>query len=101
MAIYSGVSGIISAAHKGLDGRLHGHTWEVIAWWRNDAHMVDADSRKIELDRFLAFFDHSELCHELLWGELLAEHIGTHLKCEIVEIRRQLERIYARWERSE
>lgn len=100
MAVFSGVSGIICAAHKSLDGVLHGHTWEITAWWQNDSYMVDAEHRQAQLNEFLRHFDHTELPHELLWGELLAEHIGTHIKCDAVDVRRPLERIYARWERD-
>lgn len=100
MPLYSGVKEIICAAHKGLDGKLHGHTWEVVAWWRNDHHLIDADSRKAKLKEFLRQFDHTELQHEFLWGEHIANHVGDHMKCDIVEVRRELEGIYARWERE-
>lgn len=100
MALYSGVSEIICAAHESLDGRLHGHTWEVIAWWRNDSFLIDADNRKKELKNFLSQFDHTKLLDCFAWGERLAEHIGIHMKCDIIEVNRKLEGIYARWERD-
>jgi len=101
MTILSGIGGVISAAHKSPCGVLHGHTWEVVVWWRNDSHFVDAGDRKLRVDAFLKQFDHTLLPDTLMWGEQLAEHIDVHLKCCAVDVSRKPERIYARWERSE
>jgi 6-pyruvoyl-tetrahydropterin synthase len=97
----TGVSGVISAAHYSRDGVLHGHTWQVIVWWRayGDA-IVSADQRKRILTEYLSRFDHSVLPEELAWGEDLAERIGFDTHATAVDVSRPLEGIYAKWVRE-
>lgn len=93
----TGVGGVFSASHHSPEGVLHGHSYEVWAWF------PQSDARDLQdlLNRVLADLDHSHLDEELAWGEALAEHIGRQLpSCLEVEVRRPLERIGARWTRD-
>lgn len=94
--VRTGVGSIICAAHKSRDGRLHGHTWEVTAWWRYKGdNALELQGR---LSDAVARFDHSLLPDDLAWGEAIARHIGEELGCVAVDASRPAERIYARWE---
>lgn len=75
---------------------MHGHTWQVTAWWPSDG--TDALLRQKELAHAVARLDHKELPDELSRGEALAAHFGHALGCVAVDVSRPLERIYARWE---
>ena len=92
----TGVGCAFSAAHHPPEGgEVHGHSYEVVAWFE-----AGQDARVLQ--RMLAaavdLFDHKLLPPELASGEAMAEHIGQSLAgCVEVEIRRPLERIYARW----
>ena len=92
----TGVGGIFSAAHQPPEGGdVHGHSYEVTAWFPagEDARVLQA-----RLAAILEPLDHKVLADELASGETIAEHIGRHLDgCRQVEVRRPLERIYARW----
>lgn len=91
----TGVGGIFSASHDTPEGVLHGHSYEVWAWFPAGEDARDLQARLIEV---LAELDHSHLPDELAWGEALAEHIAGRLPGAIeVEVRRPLERIGARW----
>jgi 6-pyruvoyl-tetrahydropterin synthase len=88
------VGGTFCAAHKSPEGVLHGHSYEVWASWRNG----DARDRQDALRRLLEQIDHTELVHELTWGEGLAEWIGHSLPgCIRVRVKRPLEMIEAEW----
>jgi 6-pyruvoyl-tetrahydropterin synthase len=97
----TGVSGVISAAHYSRDGVLHGHTWQVVAWWHANGDVIlSADRRKRMLAEYLQKFDHSILPDELAWGEDLAERIGLDMRAAAVDVSRPLEGIYAKWVRE-
>lgn len=96
--VSTGASAIICAAHKSRDGEMHGHTWEVRAWWPEGGCSVE---RKAELTNYLSVFDHQVLEHELAWGEALATAILLGLQCDKVEVSRQLEGLYACAERCD
>jgi 6-pyruvoyl-tetrahydropterin synthase len=97
----TGVSGIISAAHYNHDGKLHGHTWQVVVWYHaNGDVLLDADRRKRMLFEYLGRFDHELLPDEFSLGENLAEKIGLDLRAAAVDITRPLEGIYAKWIRE-
>lgn len=97
--VLTGVGGFFSAAHRDHDtGALHGHTWEVTAWFRRG---TDATIRACRLQGILARLDHSELPARLAWGEDIAEWVGREFDdsaCVAVDVARPAERIYARWE---
>lgn len=90
----TGVGGVFSASHDSPEGVLHGHSYEVWAWF------PEGDARELQqkLRAVLERLDHTHLPDALAWGEALAEHIAGQLPgCREVEIRRPLERIGARW----
>lgn len=90
----TGVGGVFSASHHSPEGVLHGHSYEVWAWFPQG----DARDVQDKLETVLARLDHTHLADELAWGEALAEHIALQLPgCREVEVRRPLERIGARW----
>jgi len=96
-----GVGGIVSAAHRDTGtGKLHGHTWEVTAWF---CRGTDAVIRQCRLDSILSEIDHTELPDQLAWGEDIAEWVAAKFDdsaCVAVDVSRPLERLYARWERG-
>lgn len=94
--VLTGVRGIICAAHEGPDGKLHGHTWSVTAWWTDSR---DANEAKQTLDSYISFFDHSRLAPSMNRGEAIAKHILLDLECTAVDVERPLEGIFARVER--
>ena len=89
---FTGASAIVSAAHRDTSGNLHGHTWEVTAWWREGE---DGVKLQRDLEHYLKVFDHTVLGDDIAWGEALAKSILIGLKCVRVEVRRPLERLYA------
>jgi len=90
----TGIGGIFSASHHSPEGVLHGHSYEIWAWFPKS----DARDLQRRLDAVLRKLDHTHLPDQLAWGEALAEHIADQLPgCREVEVRRPLERIGARW----
>lgn len=92
----TGVSAVLSAAHRSREGVLHGHTWEITCWWEGSP---DAVKKQLELVEYLKVFDHAVLADGVAWGETLGEAILIGLGCIKVEVNRPLERIYAVVER--
>lgn len=92
----TGVAGHFSATHKSPEGKWHGHTWYVKAWFRNK-HRLDARIMQASLNTMLARYDHSELPDNLAWGEDIAREIATLVNCVEVEVSRPAEGIYANW----
>lgn len=92
----TGVGCVFSAAHHPPEGGgLHGHSYEVIAWFEAGE---DARTLQARLRAAIEQIDHTILPPELALGEALAEHVGRSLDgCVEVEVSRPLERIYARW----
>lgn len=92
----TGVGGVFSAAHQPPEGGdVHGHSYEVIAWFDagEDARVLQA-----RLAQMLEPLDHTILPADMASGEAIAEHVGRGLDgCREVEVGRPLERIYARW----
>lgn len=98
MRVLTGVGWHISAAHaERLTGAVHGHTWEVTAWHEckdeNDAVILQKN-----LQGVCAGFDHTVLLPAQSRGEDLAKAILdlSLPSCVEVEVRRPLERIYAK-----
>jgi 6-pyruvoyl-tetrahydropterin synthase len=102
-SLTTGVGGVISASHRDQrTGQLHGHSWEVTAWFKYDG--TNEGTRRHTLDDVIKGLDHKILPDSLAWGEKLAEHIGESINRELerkvcveVDIGRPLERIYAKW----
>ena len=95
--VLTGVGACLSAAHRSPDGVVHGHTWEIVAWWFAIEDATKLQSRLVEC---LAQWDHGMLPDALAWGESLATIIGRELNCYAVDVSRPSERIFARWERE-
>lgn len=94
----TGVGGILSASHRDrLTGEVHGHSWEVIVWHRC-VNLNDAVMLQNHLVTMLKTWDHTVLPDELARAEDLAAAIKrlSPPSCVEVEIRRPLERLYAR-----
>lgn len=100
----TGVSRTLNASHRDQQtGDLHGHTWEVKAWFLYDG--TDVGRRKLELDRAVQQYEHTCLPDELAWAEPLAAHIcvklngeyGATQPCFAVEVNRPMDGIFARW----
>lgn len=96
LKVLTGVRGVISAAHRSREGKLHGHTWTVRAWWRGQPCAV---RKQAELTSYLSIFDHQELGDAHAWGEALAQAILMGMDCHKVEVSREAEGIYASAER--
>ena len=90
--VLTGVGAVMSAAHRNCDGALHGHTWEITAWFDEGRCAVKLQQ---ELVAYLKVFDHQVLGDELAWGEALGKCLLLGLGCIKVEVSRPLERIYA------
>jgi 6-pyruvoyl-tetrahydropterin synthase len=94
-----GVEGHFSAAHRGPDGQMHGHTWTVRAWFETPGR-ADARCYRAALNVLLAQWDHTTLPDELAWGEDIAATVLTLCNCVRVEVMRPTEGFYAELERS-
>lgn len=96
--ISTGVDGIICAAHEDECGKMHGHTWEVVAWFGAGD---DAQVHKNSLSLALESLDHSVLPKHLCSGEALGAEILERLgeRCYRVLISRPKEGIHAMAER--
>lgn len=93
--IETGVSGYICAAHRDARGRLHGHTYEVRAWFPAGRDAIDLQTH---LAAALRVFDHKQLYEGLETGEALCSALAANLhEVTEIEISRPSERIYARW----
>lgn len=91
LSVLTGAGAVLSAAHRDQSGRLHGHSWEVTAWWTGKP---DAVAKQSELSNYLSFFDHSLLAQSVSLAEDLAVRIMEDMDCARVDISRPLERIY-------
>jgi 6-pyruvoyl-tetrahydropterin synthase len=93
--ILTGVGCFFSATHNAPEGGTHGHSYEVIAWFPEGQ---DARRLQAQLIAVTDPLDHSVLPDRLSSAEALAAYIGHSLvNCVEVEVRRPLERLYARW----
>jgi 6-pyruvoyl-tetrahydropterin synthase len=92
--ILTGVGAIFCAAHRGTGERdvVHGHSYEVTAWFAYDGQ--DAERLQDKLSAFLkSHFDHTTLRDPR--AEDVARAVLQCLRAERVEVRRPLERLYA------
>lgn len=97
LKVLTGATAILCAAHRSREGVMHGHTWEITAWWTG---MPDATVKQDDLNKYLSVFDHAVLADGLAWAEKLGEAILIGMGCERVEVRRPLERLSAIVERA-
>lgn len=97
MSAETGVGWWFAASHHDPQtGQLHGHTWEVVAWWPA-VPWRDARVLQETLKGVLIGFDHQVLPDELHSGEALAAALmGLMTDCIGVEVSRPAERIFAR-----
>lgn len=93
--ILTGVSTHICAAHRDQEGRLHGHTWKVRAWFpAGEDALVLHDMLSAACDPF----DHAELCHEISLGEGLIAALAARLPgATRIELAREPEGIFCEW----
>jgi len=96
----TGVGAHLSAAHRDIDsGKLHGHTWEIVAWFPYKPG-VNALDLQVRLKKLLAEWDHDVIPDRLATAEELAIQIGFHLMgCVAVDVSRRSDRLFARWAR--
>ena len=92
LRVLTGATAFISAAHRNLNGEVHGHTWEVKAWWQNVPCAVE---KQATLRNYLSIFDHTMLGDDQAWGEALGKAILHGLDCVKVEVSRPLEGLFA------
>jgi hypothetical protein len=74
--ILTGVGGVLSCAHEPINvelfgGELHGHSYEVIAWFQND-DCADVRVFQAALNTLLKLWDHKVLPTELGTAEQIA-----------------------------
>jgi hypothetical protein len=93
----TGASAVFSAAHESREGVLHGHTWQVTAWWWGEP---DAVQKQKDLRAYLSRFDHTVLPASSAWGEQLGAQVLRDLGCAKVDVSRPLEGIFAVVERQ-
>lgn len=94
-AVLSWAEHPISAAHRGDDGAMHGHTWIVRAYWEYEGEsIVDLSTM---LERVCRKLDHTVLPEHLRRAEDMAGYIGDLVGAVRVEIRRDAERMGATW----
>lgn len=91
--ILTGAGAILQVAHTGPDGRMHGHTYEVIAWWEGEPCVVEMQQK---LQAWLSKFDHQCLPLRMTRAEQIASQCKMALGCAQVDVNRPLERLYAK-----
>lgn len=92
----SGARTTFCASHTDKNGRMHGHSYEVWAYW--DYQSVDVDERQAQLVEHVSInFDHRVLHEWCKRAEQIAESIGTELGAKRVVVRRPLEGLEGIW----
>lgn len=91
--VLTGAGAILQVAHTGPDGRLHGHTYEVVGWWEGEPCAVEMQKR---LQVWLDKFDHQSLPPRMSRAEDIARQCKMALGCADVDVNRPLERLFAR-----
>ena len=94
--VLTGVSGSFTASHVCGEPEAHEHTWHVEAWFQTPAR-ADARCYQAMLDALLTSWSGKLLPKEYEWGEDMARVIGKLVNCVEVVVRRDAERIHARW----
>lgn len=93
MTKITGVGATFCASHHSPEGVLHGHSYQVWAYFEGG----DARDHQGRLREAVGALDHTHLPPELAWGEAIAERIGTELGALRVKVTRPLEMIEAEW----
>lgn len=92
--IQTGVGILLRCAHADkVSGAVHGHTYEAVCWFGGKHN---AEKLQDECARVCADLDHTLLPAPLAWAEDLIPEIMRRTNAVDVEIRRPLERLYAR-----
>jgi hypothetical protein len=96
LKVLTGAEAVISVAHYGPSGNLHGHTYIIRAWWQNDKNGTICVVEKQEaLRKWALGFDHSVLPQSVSRGEQLAARCCDDLGAVMVEVMRPQEGLYA------
>lgn len=90
---WTGAGAILQVAHTGPDGRLHGHTYEIVGWWENEPCALEMRAKLIN---WLSKFDHGQLPLRMSRAEDIGRQCVMALGCVAVDVNRPLERLYAR-----
>lgn len=98
----TGVGCVLSVSHPPVNadifgGEEHGHSYEVIVWFDNVPGVRDYRACQAIVEQIRRTLDHKRLPAELATGEALARYFGMLANVVEVEVRRPLERIYARF----
>lgn len=89
-----GVGFLLCVSHRDkVTGQLHGHTYEAVCWFEG-GH--EAEKLRAHCELLCADLDHTVLPPELAWAEDLRAEVKRRTNAIEVELRRPLERIYAR-----
>jgi len=102
-----GIGAVFSASHRATpDGPLHGHSYEVIVWFKAP---VDGDRARREVEEVVSKLDHTDITGHGV-AEDLAEWLGgmilwftpqfDGIQPFRVDVNRPLERVYATWTRD-
>jgi len=92
LKVLTGAEGVLSVAHYGPDGRLHGHTYMVRAWWTGEPCAVESQA---VLRNWISKFDHGCLPPNMSRAERIAEQCLMALGCCRVEVLRPGEGVFA------
>lgn len=84
-----------SAAHRGGDGQMHGHTWRVRATWPYRGQDIDEQRERLIVG--VSQLDHSELPPDLTRAEQIAHWIGLRVDACRVDVWREAEGLGATW----
>lgn len=95
MSVLQWADAHISSAHKDSNGRLHGHTWKVRAFWADDGS--DVLPKQKLLKKWAQSLDHRELPRHLSTAESLAGHLGAGVQAVEVHVWREAEGLGAVW----
>ena len=95
MGVLSWADSKISAAHRGDDGQMHGHTWKVRAFWTYEGKSI-VDLQLI-LERVCRTLDHKVLPEDVSRAEDMAGYIGDLVGAVKVKVSRQAEGMGATW----
>lgn len=98
----TGIGCVLSCAHPPVNedifgGETHGHSYEVVVWFDNATGLRDARICAAAVETIRKTLDHKMLSANLATGEAIARYFGLINNVVEVEVRRPLERYFARW----